>query len=200
MVLIPIEQYERLLKRKHTEAQSGAEKSARAEPPPPPPPGIPAKRKTDKWIQLKFWYKTMSKTKYLQKIYFDSSHPAAYSSEEKLYRWVKEEGKYKIPRAEIKKWLQSQEAYSVHKQSRGKFARRSVIATYKHYQWDIDTAVLESYKSENDGYAYFVLAIDIFSRFVWTFPLKTRKGTEMAKALSEIFKTAGQTPPQYSDR
>lgn len=57
MVLIPIEQYERLLKRKHTEAQSGAGKSARAEPPPPPlppPPGIPAKRKTDKWIQLKF--------------------------------------------------------------------------------------------------------------------------------------------------
>lgn len=136
----------------------------------------------------------MNKTKYLQQIYFDSSHPAAYSSEEKLYRRVKEEGKYKIPRAEIKKWLQSQEAYSVHKQSQGKFARRSVIATYKHYQWDIDTAVLESYKSENDGYAYFVLAIDIFSRFVWTFPLKTRKGTEMAKALSEIFKTAGQTP------
>lgn len=30
MVLIPIEQYERLLKRKHTEAQSGAGKSARA--------------------------------------------------------------------------------------------------------------------------------------------------------------------------
>ena len=54
MVLIPIEQYERLLKRKHTEAQSGAGKSARAEPPPPQQPGIPAKRKTDKWIQLKF--------------------------------------------------------------------------------------------------------------------------------------------------
>lgn len=32
----------------------------------------------------------MNKTKYLQHIYFDSSHPAAYSSEEKLYRWVKE--------------------------------------------------------------------------------------------------------------
>lgn len=29
MVLIPIEQYERLLKRKHTELQSGAGKSAR---------------------------------------------------------------------------------------------------------------------------------------------------------------------------
>lgn len=57
MVLIPIKQYERLLKRKHTEAQSGAGKSvptsARAEPP-PPPPGISAKRKTDKWIQLEF--------------------------------------------------------------------------------------------------------------------------------------------------
>lgn len=71
MVLIPIEQYERLLKRKHTEAQSGAGKSARAEPPPPPPPpGIPAKRKTDKWIQLKFWYKAMNKTMYLQHLFF----------------------------------------------------------------------------------------------------------------------------------
>lgn len=104
--------------------------------------------------------------KYLQLIYFDSSHPTAYSSGDNLYGWVKEEGKYKIPRTEIKKWLQSQEAYSVHKQSRGKFARRSGIATYKHYQWDIDTAVLDSNKTQSDGYAYFVLAINLFSRFV----------------------------------
>lgn len=51
--------------------------------------------------------------------------------------------------------------------------------------------VLEFYKFENDGYVYFVLVIDIFLRFVWIFLLKIRKGIEMVKVLSEIFKMVG---------
>ena len=131
---------------------------------------------------------------YLHNIYYDPSHAGAYSSEEKLFRAVKSEGKHDISRAQIKKWLQSQESYAVHKQSRGKIQRRAVIASYQNYQWDVDTAVLETYKKQNDGYAYFVLAIDIFSRVVRTYPLKTKKGIEMVKALEEIFKAAGKVP------
>ncbi|KAK3087426.1 hypothetical protein FSP39_005823 [Pinctada imbricata] len=128
---------------------------------------------------------------YLQSIYYEPSNPAAFSSEEKLYRAVKNRG---ISRAKVKKWLQTQESYSIHKQSRTKINRRSVIATYKNHQWDIDTAVLDSYKKQNDGFAYFLLAIDIFSRFVWTAPLKTKTGIEVAQALEKIFKTAGANP------
>lgn len=130
---------------------------------------------------------------YLTKIYYDSAHPAAYSGEDKLFREVRKEGRHRISRNKIRNWLQEQEAFSVHKQSSNKFPKRKVIATYIDYQWDADTAILDSYKSSNDGYTCFLLAIDIFSRVVWTLPLKTRKGIEMASALRRIFQS-GRKP------
>lgn len=130
---------------------------------------------------------------YLTEIYYDSGHPAAFSGEEKLYREVKKEGRYRISRNKIRNWLQEQETFSVHKQSRNKFPRRKVIATYIDYQWDADTAIFDSYKSSNNGYTCFLLVIDIFSRFVWTRPLKTRKGVEMTSAFRSIFQS-GRKP------
>lgn len=90
MVLIPIKQYERLLKRKHTSAvrrekirsDLRTRRAAAAT-------RYSRKTKNRQVDSIEIWL-TMNKTKYLQQIYFDSSHPAAYSSEEKLYRWVKE--------------------------------------------------------------------------------------------------------------
>lgn len=46
------------------------------------------------------------------------------------------------------------------------------------YQWDADTAFMTSYWKDNDGYAYFLVLIDVF----WTVPLKSTKGSEMTKA------------------
>lgn len=45
---------------------------------------------------------------YLTEIYYDSGHPAAFSGEEKLYREVKKEGRYRISRNKIRNWLQEQ--------------------------------------------------------------------------------------------
>ena len=39
----------------------------------------------------------------------------------------------------------------------------------------------------NDGYHYILLAIDIFSRYVWTVPLRDKSGNEVVHALSKIF-------------
>ncbi|KAK3082481.1 hypothetical protein FSP39_001793 [Pinctada imbricata] len=133
-------------------------------------------------------------SQYLNSIYYNSKHPAAFSGEDKLYRIVQKEGKFKVRKRDVRKWLQEQESFSVHKQFRGKIQRRQVISTYLDYQWDADTAVLESYKSDNDKYAYFLLAIDIFSRYVWTAPLKSRKGCEMRKVLDTIFNSSGRKP------
>ena len=39
----------------------------------------------------------------------------------------------------------------------------------------------------NNGYHYILLAIDIFSRYVWTVPLRDKSGNEVIRALSKIF-------------
>ena len=124
---------------------------------------------------------------YLKSIYYDPKNAGAFSGVEKLYRAVRKDGKFVLGRSKIRQWLLKQEGYSVHREERGKFKRRKVIAPYVDYQWDVDTANMEYLKKDNDGFAYFLLAIDIMSKYVWTVPLRTRTGTEMKSAFAEIF-------------
>ena len=53
------------------------------------------------------------------------------------------------------------------------FRRPRVLAFSLNYQWDGDTANMLKYKDYNDGYSYFAVFIDIFSRLLYTYPLKS---------------------------
>lgn len=137
--------------------------------------------------------------KYLASLYYDPKHSGAYGGVEKLYRAVRKDGKFVLGRQKIRNWLLKQEDYAVHRETRSTFKRRRVVAPFVDYQWDVDTANMAYYKKGNDGYAYFVLAIDILSKFVWTLPLRTTTGQEMVKALSSIFATGRKPTHLRSD-
>ena len=47
----------------------------------------------------------MSWEDYLKKIYCDPTSPASFSGPDKLYVYVKNDGKYNISKYKIKKWL-----------------------------------------------------------------------------------------------
>ena len=119
---------------------------------------------------------------YLASIYYDPNHAGAYGGVEKLYRAVRKDGKFVLGRTKIRNWLLIQEDYAVHRETRSKFKRKSVVAPFMDYHWHVDTAHMAYYKKDNEGYAYFVLAIDILSKFVWTVPLRTTTGQEMVDA------------------
>ncbi len=121
----------------------------------------------------------------LEKVYFNTSHPASYSGLDKLYRAVKDKN---ITKGQVKKWLQSQEHYTVQKQSRQKFKRRRVIVPYMYYQADVDTANMKRYTKQNNGYAHFLVVIDCFSKKAYTKALKSLTGKEMVEAIKSIFK------------
>ena len=59
--------------------------------------------------------------------------------------------------------------------------------------WGIDLMFMPS-PEENDGYKYVLIAVDIFSRYAWLQPLKSKDGTATWKAMTEIFKEAGTKP------
>ncbi len=61
-----------------------------------------------------------------------------------------------------------------------------VVVPYKGYQLDVDTVSMTGYAKRNDGYKYILIVIDILSRYLWTVPLKTLTGKEMATALTTI--------------
>ncbi len=91
-----------------------------------------------------------------------------------------------ISRKKIKLWLEGQDDYTSMKKVRRKGSRPRVIVSGKNVQWDIDSAVLKNDASDNDGYGYFLLAIDDLSKFIYTVPLKTLQAGEMVKALKTL--------------
>ncbi len=127
------------------------------------------------------------KRTYLEQLYFDPKLPASYSGLNKLYAYIRKEDRHRITRRQLKTWLSKQEAYSLHRQNRHKFKRLRVITPEVDYQWDCDLAVLINLSKHNGGTRYFLLAVDIFSRYVWTRPLKSKGGEDVTEAFRSIF-------------
>ena len=128
------------------------------------------------------------KENYLKSIYYNTKKPGSFSGVNKLSLQVKKENKFKFTTDEIKKWLQSQEVHTTNRLVHRKFNRKQVIVPYIDYMWDADTASFVNYKNKNDKYGFFVLAIDIMSRFIWTKAVKTPSADETKKALQLFFK------------
>ena len=59
---------------------------------------------------------------------------------------------------------------------------------------------MDYYKKDNDGFAYFLLAVDILSKYVWTVPLRTRTGKEMKSAFAEILARGRKPTSIRSDK
>ncbi len=130
----------------------------------------------------------LSDEQYLSHIYYDPKHPASFSSPVKLYEAIKDEGKRKISLATIKKWLSGEDTYTFHRFIRKPFKRRHIIVDGIDSQWDMDVMDMQPNSKDNDGVKYILLAIDIFSRFVFLQPLHSRKAIDILTAMKVMYK------------
>ena len=130
---------------------------------------------------------------YLSSIYNNPQHAGGFSGVEKLYRIVKSEGKYKIGRHRIRRFLQSQESYSLQRPVRRKFRRNRVIVGGLNAQWDVDIAFLDNIEKYNNGVKFLLVCIDVFSRYLRIEPLKSKTTSAVISGLQNIF-ARGQKP------
>ena len=86
------------------------------------------------------------------------------------------------------------------KPKRNRFPRRSVYSSGVDEIWTADLLDIHRYARENKGYKYILVVVDVFSRYAWARPLKTKTGVNVSEALQDIFQT-GRTPRKlWSDR
>ena len=76
----------------------------------------------------------------------------------------------------------------MHKPALKKFRKRRVIVTGIDNIWAADLVDMQAFSKDNDGVRYLLTVIDVFSKYGWMLPLKTKTGVEVANALKEIFK------------
>ena len=118
----------------------------------------------------------------LSSIYYDPSHPAGFSSVNKL---AASSG---VSRKKTKEWLEAQASYTLHRMARKKYPTRRYVVHDLDEQWQADLADVALLKDQNRGFTFILTVIDIFSRFAWARPLKSKHGKEVAAAFKDIFK------------
>ena len=128
---------------------------------------------------------TKEKDEYLKQIYYNPSQPASFNSLGKLWKHIKNEGR--VTRSELELWLRKQDVHTSHRGYRLRIKRPRTIASEVDQIWASDVAYMKKFDTFNDGFGFFVVFIDVFSRFAWTYTLKTLTGIEMKKVLQDVF-------------
>lgn len=133
-----------------------------------------------------------SKNTYMKSIYYDPKNPASFSGLNKFTLYVKKHSRIPITRNDVKIWLSKQNVYTSHAPVIRRFKRAKVISGYPRYQYSADTAYMLAFADENEQYKYFVVVIDVFTRFLFTFAIKKINANEVLKGLKNI---NGHSPP-----
>lgn len=88
----------------------------------------------------------------------------------KLYEKYKNQG---YSKNDIKKALEENTTYQLHKEIKPVFQRIWIEEPFKHYQ--IDLVDMSKYASKNKGYSWILNMIDIFSKQAYSVALKSKK-------------------------
>ena len=138
---------------------------------------------------------------YLKSLYYDLERESGLGSISKLYRAVKEDGKYKLTYNQVRDFLQGEDTYTLHKPARKKYPRNRVIAVGRDEIHQLDLVDVASLARYNDGYKYLLTCIDVFSKYAWVRPLKNKTGPVIINAYEDILQSSKRQPLfVHSDR
>lgn len=123
--------------------------------------------------------------KYLKDIYFNPKNPASFSGLDKVWKIIR--GDKVVTRSELKDWLLEQDIYTSFRPVNRKIKRPKTISIERDFIWGSDVAYMQRFEKNNKGFGYFVVFIDLFTRYAWVYPLKTLRGVEMVQTLKKVF-------------
>ena len=77
-----------------------------------------------------------------------------------------------------------QEAKELHKKIIRKFDRRKVIVNNLDDIWSADLVDMQLYSKQNNGFKYLLTVIDLYSKYAWIIPLKTKSSNSIIEAFT----------------
>ena len=135
----------------------------------------------------------------LRRIYNDPVAPGSFQGPDKLYTSANLTGVTGVRRQDVDNFLQKEDTYTLNRSARRKFPRNRVVVRGIDTQWDVDLADLTLLGKSNAGSKYFLLAVDVFSRYVWVRPLKSKYAKDVINALDSILSQGRQPKTVRSD-
>lgn len=87
----------------------------------------------------------------------------------------------------------------LHRGVRKNFMRRKTIMHGIGDTYQIDLVEMIPYAKYNNGFKYILTVIDIFSKFAWSFPIKTKSATDVVRAMHTLFQSGNIAKNIHSD-
>ena len=88
----------------------------------------------------------------------------------------------------------TQLANELHKPRRVHFKRRKVKSRSVDHIWSADLVDMQRFARSNKNYKFLLTVIDLYSRYAWAVPLKTKTGSAVRDAFDLILKTSNRVP------
>ena len=122
---------------------------------------------------------------YLSNLYYNSDRTLNHSNADRIWKYVRLRGDRYLTKKDIERWVGNQCFITFHRPARKKkkIPQPKVIAFYKNFQWDSDIVKMVKFENKNNDYKYFVVFIDIFTKYLYTKPLKSLQSEEMVEAM-----------------
>lgn len=132
----------------------------------------------------------------LKRMFYDPSHPAGFGTAKNLLKAARLQRK-NISLNDVERWLESQDAFTLHRKIIRKFPRRMFVSKGLHRMWQSDLVDMQAIKKENRGMRFILTVIDVFSRQAFAVPMKTKKPQDVVKAFTQVLKMAAPAKPAF---
>ena len=117
------------------------------------------------------------------KIYYDPSESAGYTGDpRKLAKAVGSTTR------QAEHWLMGEQPYTRFKAASKHHHHSQIFVQGLDEMWSIDLISVIPLAPDNDGYKYILTTVDTLSKYAFARPLKTKTGSEVARALADIFR------------
>ncbi|GFT82206.1 uncharacterized transposon-derived protein F54H12.3 [Nephila pilipes] len=116
----------------------------------------------------------------LKTAYYDFANPASFGGAKKLATSTKG------PYHEAKLRLVIQDPYTLHKSVQYKFSRRTTLSYGINDLWLCDLVDLHHLAEHNNGFRFLLTIIDVFSKYAYVIPLKSKTSVDMRNAFEKL--------------
>lgn len=138
------------------------------------------------------------KEQLFKRLFYDPKKPGSLSGVNALHDaaiTTNKNKRIKISKDDVKKFLQSQDTYTMHKLPRINFTRRRVIVGGPREQFQCDLVDMSKHASENKNYKWILVVIDVFTKKAWAQPVKSKQSVDIISAFKNIFSDVGKPLP-----
>ena len=121
----------------------------------------------------------------LKKYYNDPKFVGALGGERRFYNEVKKIDP-SITLKKVQQYLRSDDGYTLHKPVRKPQRYRRVYTKRPSYLYQLDLVDMSALSRKNNGYKWIINCIDTFSKKLWSFKTKNKRGITITNALKPL--------------